>query len=186
MKFIFLAIFAILSGYNGGLLFDAYAQSNDSGKFEKKMVPFGLGDAILSTQNFLLTYPFEGGSYIFQNAFLLETDVFDHAFVDFTISQAQNSDGTFTNRVTECIFRTNVDVNTECVVCILSNGLGNIAKGEVYFEPPYIANTPITLEMNHFLNDDPNVIDVQNVKSVQIGICEEKIENNLENGGDNS
>jgi hypothetical protein len=183
MKFIGLAILAILSGYNGGLLFDVHAQSNDSGKFEKKWIPFGLGDVIITTQNFLLTYPFEGGPYVFQNAFLSDTDVFDHAFVDFTISKGQNSDGTFSNRVTECVFRTNVDVNTECVVCILSNGLGNIAKGEVYFESPYIANTPITLEMTHFLNDDPNVIDIQNVKGIQIGMCEEKLENNLENGG---
>lgn len=182
MKSIFLAILAILSGYNGGLFFDASAQSNDSAKFEKQWMPFGLGDIIFSTQNFLATYPFEGGPYVFQNAFLLETDVFDKAFVDFTISKTENPDGTLTSRVTECIFRTNVDVNTECVVCILKNDLGNIAKGEVYFEAPYLANTPITLEMTNFLNDDPNIIDVQNVKGVQIGMCEEKIEPILDNG----
>ena len=177
MKFLIFAIVAILSGYNGGLLFDAFAQSHDSGKFEKKMIPFGLGDAIFTTQNFLLTYPFEGGPYIFQNAFLLETDVFDHAFVDFTISMEQKPDGSFSNLVTECIFKTDVDINTECVVCIFRDALGiNIAKGSEYFDPPYIANTPLTLEMTEFLNDDQYITDVQNVKSVQIGICEEQID----------
>ena len=45
--------------------------------------------------------------------------MFDHALIDFTISQLSNSDGTFSNRVTECVFETDVDVDTECVVCIL-------------------------------------------------------------------
>ena len=180
MKFIGLAILAILSGYNGGLIFDAFAQSNDSGKFEKKLIPFGLGDTVLSTQNFLLTYPFEGGPYIFQNAFLSETDVLEHAFVDFNISTEQKPDGSFSSLVTECVFETDVDINTECVVCIFRDSLGiNIAKGSEYFDPPYLANTPLTLKMTEFLNDDKYITEVRNVKGVQIGICEE------ESSGDN-
>lgn len=173
-----LAIFVIASGYSGGLVLDAHAQSNDSGKFDKQMIPFGIGQVISDTQQFLFTYPFEGGPYIFKNAFLQETAVFDQAIVDFTITSNENPDGTFSDRVTECSFRTNADVNTECVVCILQDGFGvNIAKGEKYFEPPYAANTPVTLEMTQFLNDDPNVIDVSNVKGVQIGMCKENTEN---------
>lgn len=174
MKFLALAVFSIVAGYHGGMVFDVYADSNESGKISKQLIPFGIGNAIAETQNFLFTYPFEGGPYIFQNAFLADTEVFDHAFVDFKMSSTQNADGTLSDRVTECTFRADVDVNTQCVVCILRDGSGNnIAKGEQYFEPPYIANTKLTLEMTHFLNDDPDIIDVQNVKGVQIGMCEE-------------
>lgn len=180
-----LAIFSIVAGYNGGLVFDAFAQSNDHGKIDKQMIPFGIGTVIADTQNFLFTYPFEGGSYIFQNAFLADTQVFDHAFVDFKMSSTQNADGTLSDRVTECTFRADVDVNTECVVCIMRDGSGNnIAKGEQYFDPPYIANTVLSLEMTHFLNDDPSVTDVQNVKGVQIGMCEENIQSGQ--GGDSN
>jgi len=48
----------------------------------------------------------------------------------------------------------------------------NIAKGELFFEPPYIAHTVIPLEMTQFLNDDPFIVDVQNVHGVLLGICE--------------
>ena len=172
-----LAIFSIVAGYNGGLVFDAYAATNNSGKLQAEIIPFGIGDVIVSTQNFLFTYPFEGGPYIFQNAFLADTEVFDHAFVDLKRSSSQNSDGTLNDRVTDCIFRADVDVNTTCVVCILKDGFGNnIAKGEKYFESPYVANTQLSLEMTQFLNDDPSVIDVQNVKGLQIGMCEENTE----------
>ena len=174
MKFLAIAICSIVAGYNGGMAFDVYADSGEPGKFDKQMIPFGIGNAIAETQNFLFTYPFEGGPYIFQNAFLADTEVFDHAFVDFVRTFVQNPDGTLSDRVTECVFRADVDVNTECVVCILRDGAGNnIAKGEQFFNPPYAANTKLTLEVTKFLNDDPSVIDVQNVKGVQIGMCEE-------------
>ena len=184
MKVLGIAILAIVAGYSGGLLLDASAHDADSklmslvdtGKFGENWIPFGLGDKIAETQNYLQTFPFGGGPYMFlENAYLSDTEIFDHALIDFTISVETNPDGTFNNRVTECIFQTDVDVDTECVVCIFRDWYGNnIAKGEQYFEPPYQANTPLTIEMTHFLNDDPNVIDVRNVEGVQIGICMEK------------
>ena len=184
VKFLALAIFAIFAGYTSGLILDAAANSDDSkilsliqtGKFDTKWIPYGLADSVEQTQNYLQTYPFGGGPYLFlENAYLSDTEIFDHAVIDFNISTENNPDGTFSNRVTECVFKTDVDVDTECVVCILRDGFGNnIAKGEQYFEPPYTANTPITLEMTQFVHDDPSVIDVRNVKGVQIGICKEK------------
>jgi len=117
-----------------------------------------------------------GGPYYFlETAFLLEeNELFDHATIDFTISMDTKPDGTFINRVTECIFETDVDVDTECVVCLLKDWEGeNIAKGEQFFTPPYLANTPLPLEMTIFLNDDEYITDVRNVKAVKIGICQD-------------
>jgi len=167
MKFLGLAILPIVVGYGGGLLLDVSAQSDESNIFS-------LEDKIIQTQSYIETFPFGGGPYLFiENAYLSETDFFDHARIDFTISMEQKPDATFINKVTECIFETDVDVNTECVVCIFRDGLGvNIAKGEQFFESPYVANTPVVLEMNQFLNDDQYITDVENVKSVKIGICE--------------
>jgi len=184
VKVLVLAILAIVSGYGGGLLLDTSAHANDSklislaetGEFGSNWIPFGLADKIVETQSFIETFPFGGGPYLFiQNAYLSDEEVFDHALIDFTISMDVKPDGTFINRVTECIFETDVDVNTECVVCIFRDRLGvNIAKGEQFFEPPYTANTPLVLEMNQFLNDDQYITEVSNVHGVQIGICMEK------------
>ncbi len=184
MKVLGIAVLAIVAGYGGGLLFDASAHANDSklislaetGEFGPNWIPFGLADKIVESQNYLETFPFGGGPYLFlQNAYLSDEEVFDHALIDFTISVDVKPDGTFINRVTECIFETDVDVNTECVVCIFRDRLGvNIAKGEQFFEPPYTANTPLVLEMNQFLHDDQYITDVRNVHGVQIGICMEQ------------
>ncbi len=179
-----LAILAIVSGYTGGLLLDASANANDSkllslaetGEFGKNWIPFGLADKIIEVQNYVETYPFGGGPYLFlQNAYLSDSQQFDHAYIDFTISMERKPDGSFANRVTECIFETDVDLDTECVVCILRDWYGNnIAKGAQYFEPPYIADTPLAITMTEFLHDDQYITDVRNVEKVSIGICMEK------------
>jgi len=184
MKLAVILIIAGLAGYNFGLVIDAAANGDDSklyslaqtGQINSKWLPFALDDKILETNSYIETFPFGGGPYAFlETAFLLEENqVFDHATIDFTISIDTKPDGTFINRITECIFETDVDIDTECVVCLLKDWEGeNIAKGEQFFTPPYLANTPLPLEMTVFLNDDEFITDVRNVKGIKIGICQE-------------
>ncbi len=178
-----LIMLAIVAGYGTGLLFDASAHGDESkikslvatGKFDSNWIPYGLGDELKKIESSILTFPFGGGPYLFlQNAYLSDGNgIFDHAQIDFTISTEQKEDGTLINRVTECIFQSEDDIQTECVVCILQDEFQtNLAKGELFFDPPYIAHTVIPLEMTEFLNDDPFIIDVQNVHGVLLGICE--------------
>jgi len=178
-----LVLLSIVAGYTTGLLFDASANGNESNlktleatsKFDSKWIPHALADELKKVESYILTFPFGGGPYLFlQNAYLADgTGNFDQAQVDFTISTEQKEDGTLISRVTECIFQSEDDIQTECVVCILQNEFQiNLAKGELFFEPPYTANTVIPLEMTHFLNDDQFITDVQNVHGVLLGICE--------------
>ena len=185
MKLGFLLLITAISAYSFGIIADAVANTEDSkimslvksGKLSSKWLPYNLDNGVLEANSFKETFPFGGGPYYFiETAYLSEetTDVFEHAKIDFKISTDKKHDGTYSNRVTECIFETDVDVNTECVVCLLRDWSGtNIAKGEQFFEPPYHANTKLQLVMTEFLNDDHYVIDVRNVKSVEIGICKE-------------
>jgi len=188
MRLSFLLLITALSAYGLGLIVDAIANSENSkilslretGQFSSQWLPTNLDNEIFAFNSFKQTFPFGGGPYYFvETAYLSETNanVFDHAKIDFKITTEQKPDDTFIDRVTECIFETDVDVNTECVVCLLrdSNGI-NIAKGELFFEPPYHANTPLPLVMTEFLFDDKDINDVRNVKSVEIGICEDKSE----------
>ena len=186
MRLSFLFLITVIFAYSLGLVADALANTENSkvysltktGKFGSNWLPFNLDEEILEVNSFKQTFPFGGGPYYFmETAYLSEeaANVFDHAKIDFKISTDQKPDGTFSNRVTECIFETDVDVNTECVVCLLRDWSGtNIAKGEQFFEPPYLANTRLPLVMTEFLNDDEYIIDVRNVKSVEIGICKEQ------------
>jgi len=184
MKLAIILIITGLAAYNFGLVIDVAANGDDSklsslaqtGQINSKWLPFALADKIIQTNSYSETFPFGGGPYAFlETAFLLEENqVFDHATIDFTISMDTKPDGTFINRVTECIFETDVDIDTECVVCLLKDWEGeNIAKGEQFFTPPYLANTPLPLEMTIFLNDDEFITDVRNVKGIKIGICQE-------------
>ena len=192
MKLGFLFLIAAVSAYGLGLIADAVANTENSkifsltktGNFSSKWLPINFDNEIFQITSFKQTFPFGGGPYYFiETAYLSEEDanVFDHAKINFKISTDQKPDGTFIDRVTECIFETDVDVNTECVVCLLRDWTGiNIAKGEQFFEPPYQANTPLPLVMTEFLFDDQDIIDARNVKSVEIGICKEK--NEVESG----
>jgi len=188
MRLRFLLLITAISAYSLGLIVDAIANSENSkilslretGQFSSQWLPTNLDNEIFAFNSFKQTFPFSGGPYYFiETAHLSESNanVFDHAKIDFTFSSEQKPDGTFIDRVTECIFETDVDVNTECVVCLLRDGYGiNIAKGELFFEPPYQANTPLPLVMTEFLFDDKDINEVRNVKSLEIGICKDKSE----------
>jgi len=177
-----LILVAIATGYGTGLLFDASAHGNESklnslaatGKFDSKWIPYGLGNELQKLESIVMTFPFSGGPYLFldQGYLSVASEELTHAQIDFTIDMETKDDGFFINRVTECIFQSENDIDTECVVCILQGELQiNIAKGELFFEPPYIANTVIPLEMTVFLNDDPYITEASNVHGVLVGIC---------------
>lgn len=181
MRTRFLVLIAGVVGVNSGLVLDVAANGDDSklyslstGKINENSFSINLDNKFFLANSFVNTFPFGGGPYYFvETGYLLkDSDVFDHATVDFTISVEQKEDGTFIDRVTECVFKTDVDINTQCVTCILRDANGiNIAKGEQFFEAPYQADTALPLIMTEFLFDDPNIIDVRNVKSLEIGIC---------------